>query len=73
MAHKSRARRAAPKESGDETLVLTVPAAGKLLGISRYSAYAAAGRGQLPVVKFGGRLVVPKVALQRLLETVGKA
>ncbi len=40
----------------------------KLLGIGRNSAYEAARRGDFPTIKVGGRIVVPKVALDRMLE-----
>jgi excisionase family DNA binding protein len=52
-------------EDGRRTV--TVPEAGRLLGISRMGAYQAARRGQLPVVKLGRRLVVPRAALARML------
>jgi len=41
--------------------------AAKILGISRGSAYLAAKRGELPVLKIGKRLVVPDAALERML------
>ena len=41
--------------------------AGKLLGIGRNGAYEAAKSGQLPVIKIGKRLLVPKAALDRML------
>jgi hypothetical protein len=46
---------------------ISVPAAGKLLGIGRNAAYDAAKRGELPVLRFGKRLVVPVDALNRKL------
>jgi hypothetical protein len=45
----------------------TVPLAGRALGLSRNAAYAAAGRGEIPTLKFGKRLVVPTMALRRML------
>lgn len=51
-----------------ECKTVDVETAGKMLGISRNSAYAAARRGDLPTIKIGGRYLVPKVALDRLLE-----
>ncbi len=56
--------------SGDkvEKAVLTVPEAGAMLGLSRGSAYEAARRGQLPVLRIGGLLKVPKAAFERMLE-----
>jgi excisionase family DNA binding protein len=51
----------------DGRLTWTVTEAAKLLGISRASAYEAAHRGELPVRVIGRRLLVPRVALLRLL------
>ena len=45
----------------------SVEEAGRLLGIGRNGAYAAAKSGQLPTLRIGKRLLVPKVALDRLL------
>ena len=50
-----------------DTLTISVERAGELLGLSRNSAYTAAKNGQLPVLKIGKRLLVPKVALERML------
>lgn len=51
-----------------ERLVYTVPQAGVLLGLSRNSAYEAAKRGDIPTIRIGARLLVPKIALNRLLQ-----
>ena len=51
-----------------EKLTISIEEAGRILGLSRNSAYAAAARGELPILKFGRRLVVPQAALQRLLD-----
>lgn len=45
----------------------TVPEAGQALGISRQSAYQAARTGELPTVKIGRRLLVPRRALETML------
>ena len=50
-----------------EKLTLTVAEAAKCLGIGRNSAYEAIARGEIPVVKVGKRLLVPKAALETLL------
>jgi excisionase family DNA binding protein len=48
--------------------VFTVEEAGcKILRLSRESAYAAAGKGDLPTIRVGRRLLVPRAALERLL------
>jgi excisionase family DNA binding protein len=51
-----------------EKLGLTVPEAGELLGICRGTAYKLARDGVLPALRLGRRLVVPRRALDRLLE-----
>jgi excisionase family DNA binding protein len=53
-----------------ERLVLSVGEVGELLGLSRAFAYELAARGELPVIRFGRRIVVPKAAL---LEMLGSA
>jgi excisionase family DNA binding protein len=53
-----------------EPATLTVPEAGRLLGVSRNTAYAAAARGDLPVVRVGRRVLIPR---QRLLDMLGAA
>jgi excisionase family DNA binding protein len=53
-----------------EKLTFTVEEAGKLLGISRALAYEMARQGKLPTLRFGKRLVVPKKAVQDMLERV---
>jgi excisionase family DNA binding protein len=45
----------------------TVEAAAKVLGIGRNQAYAAAARGEIPVIRIGKRLLVPIAALERLV------
>jgi excisionase family DNA binding protein len=47
---------------------VTVAEAAASLGISRASAYRAAGRGELGAIRIGRRLVIPRAALKRLLE-----
>ncbi len=49
----------------------TVTEAAKQLGIGRNAAYEAARKGEIPVIRIGKRLLVPRVALERLL-TNGK-
>ncbi len=50
-----------------DRLTLTVEEAATLLGISRAFAYEAVGRGEVPSIRIGRRILVPKAALQRLL------
>ncbi len=52
--------------TGDR-LTLTVEEAAQLLGISRGSAYAAARAGDIPAIRVGRRLLVPRHALLALV------
>lgn len=52
-----------PREGPAARLWLTVPEAGRLIGLGRSAAYAAVERGDLPVRRLGRRLVVPVPAL----------
>jgi excisionase family DNA binding protein len=47
-----------------ERLVFTVGEAGELLGISRAFAYELVARGELPVIRLGRRIVIPKAAVR---------
>ena len=52
----------------DKRLCITVPEAAEMLGISRNFAYELVKQGKLPVVKFGKRLLIPMIALVKMLE-----
>jgi excisionase family DNA binding protein len=47
---------------------ITIPEAGRVLGIGRDSAYRAAHRGQIPTLTLGRRVIVPTAQLRKLLE-----
>jgi excisionase family DNA binding protein len=49
-------------------LTLSVSEAAGLLGISRAFAYELVARGDLPSLRLGRRVVVPRRALEQLLE-----
>ena len=51
-----------------QRLTMTVSEAAEFLGISRAFAYELVGRGEIPAVRFGRRVVVPRRALETLLE-----
>jgi excisionase family DNA binding protein len=55
--------------SDSQRQTLSVEEAGKILGISRGSAYAYAKDGSLPTIRLGSRLLVPKAALDKMLMT----
>jgi excisionase family DNA binding protein len=50
-----------------------VEEAGRLLGIGRNQAYEAARAGQIPTIKIGKRVLVPKAAFDRMLQGSGEA
>ena len=47
------------------------PETGKKLGLCRNATYEAARKGEIPTIRIGGRILVPKAALNRLLESAG--
>jgi excisionase family DNA binding protein len=54
-----------------ECMTVSVEEAGKTLGCSRNTAYEAVRRGEIPVIRIGKLLRVPKAALERLLSGAG--
>jgi len=54
--------------SVETRLCITVPEAAAMLGLSRNFAYELVKQGQLPVIRFGKRPLIPRVALERMLE-----
>jgi excisionase family DNA binding protein len=56
--------------SSDLPLLLAVPRAAKLLGISRSAAYRLADSGELPVRRLGGRIYVVTAKLFDLVEAL---
>jgi len=51
----------------EERGTYTVPQAGRMAGLSRNGAYAAAERGEIPTIRFGRLLRVPAAAWDRIL------
>ena len=56
-------------EETGRVLVFSVPEAARLLGISRTHAYGLVARGELVHVRLGRRIVVPRHAIDALLQT----
>jgi hypothetical protein len=52
----------------DECQTVSVPDAGKALGLTRHGAYDAAKRGEIFTLRFGRLLRVPKAWLERTLK-----
>jgi excisionase family DNA binding protein len=59
-----------PTRPEQDRLVWTVEVAARLLGISRAHAYELVARGELPNLRLGRRVVVPKHAIETLLARV---
>ena len=55
----------------DKCLTYLVPQAGEMLGLTRNASYAAAKRGDIPSIRIGKLLRVPKAAFDRLLAQSG--
>ena len=53
-----------------ERATYTVEEAAALLGLSRNLTYEAIAAGKLPALRIGRRLLVPRMALTRMLEMV---
>jgi excisionase family DNA binding protein len=66
-----RATSTSTSEADGRPLAVSVPEAGRLLGIGRNTAYDAVRSGQIPSLRIGGRIVVPMQALLRLLDGMG--
>jgi excisionase family DNA binding protein len=56
--------------NADRPLVLSVGDAARLLGISRAHAYQLVARGELPHIRLGRRVVVPRRAIDLLIDDV---
>ncbi len=52
----------------EDRVVLTVNEVAKLLGLSRASAYQGVACGEIPSIRVGRRILVPRQALERMLE-----
>lgn len=59
-------------DNKSEALVYSVEYAGRLLGLSRATAYAMCKSGAIPTLRFGRAVRVPRVALERMLEAAGQ-
>jgi excisionase family DNA binding protein len=57
------------KEKSENRKTYSIAEAGERLGIGKNAIYNAASRGEIPTIKIGGRILVPKAALDRMLES----
>ncbi len=61
-----RAHQSQPDDTRRQTLNLW-PDTARILGLSRGAIFQAAQRGEIPIIRIGRRLLVPKAALAKLL------
>ena len=55
-----------------ERATYSVPEAAKRLGVGRGTAYEAVRKGEIPSIKVGGRILVPREALEKMLKSAGQ-
>lgn len=55
----------------DKCLTYLVPEAGEMIGLTRNASYAAAKRGDIPTIRIGKLIRVPKAAFEQLLARAG--
>ncbi len=55
----------------EEKVVLTVDECAEYLGISRPQAYLGVHKGDIPHIRVGKRILIPRAALDKLLESAG--
>lgn len=68
--HQTEARKAETRAEGpitDERLTLSITEAAEILRISRGQAYTLANQGEIPVIRLGRKLIVPRKGLNDLL------
>jgi excisionase family DNA binding protein len=58
--------------NADRPLVLSVGDTAKLLGISRAHAYELVARGELAHIRLGRRVVVPRRAIDQLIDDASR-
>jgi len=56
----------------NEKWVLTCQEARVILGLSRNSIYRGVLCGEIPHIRIGKRILIPRVALEQLLDSAGK-
>jgi hypothetical protein len=69
IAATGRFARGAPSPLDDLPILIPVPTAARLLGISRSAAYRCTAAGDLPCTHLGGRVYVITARLRELLES----
>jgi len=60
-------------EQGGKSLAFSASEVAKLLGVSKNTVYEATHKGQIPSIRWGKRILIPRVALTKMLEEAGNA
>lgn len=55
-------------KKNSESVVITIEDAAQQLGVSRQSGYEAARRGEIPTIRIGRRILVPKKRFEEFLD-----
>ncbi len=63
--------KASMSEENEKCLVFSTSEVAKLLGVSKNKVYEATSTGQIPSIKCGRRILIPRVALIKMLEEAG--
>lgn len=61
-----------PLEVQDEKLTLSVQEVATLLGVSKSGVYALVHTGQIPSLKFGRRILIPRIQLEKMMILLSK-
>jgi len=56
-----------------KSLVFSVSEVARLLGVSKNTVYETTHTGQIPSIKWGRRILIPRVALMKMLDEAGNA
>lgn len=56
-----------------QSVVLTCDEVAEILKISRPQAYLGIKRGEIPHIRVGKRILIPRAALEKMLATAGKS
>ena len=73
MADIKHARYLTEDSTAVERRTISVEEAGRILGVSRGAAYAYAKDGSIPTIRLGKRLLVPRAALEKMLNVAHTA
>ena len=67
LARRGKETMKAKKQTDTERLTLTVDEAAALLGVHRLTVYAAVKAGDIPSIRIGNRILIPRARLEDML------